>query len=96
MLSNIISTQIGVFATDKLDMDSKIFEALRQVARALSLFVMPQIVCWLASNYHINQLKLIFASVLLNIIPAALIIKTDENWRGEDKTIEMSRYQTIG
>ncbi|XP_050299670.1 uncharacterized protein LOC126738398 [Anthonomus grandis grandis] len=94
ILSKIISTQINLFATDKLDIEPKIFEAIRQVARALSLFVMPQSICLLAANpdYDINQVKLIYASILLNIIPAALLVKCEVR-KGAG---ELSRYQTIG
>lgn len=95
ILSNLISTQIRVFAMDKLDMDPKIFEAHRQVSRAISLFVLPHCVFALIAAYEINQAKFIFAALLLNIIPAALIVKTEENWNGTGLP-EMSRYQTIG
>ncbi|CAH1123556.1 unnamed protein product [Ceutorhynchus assimilis] len=96
LLSNLVSNQLNFFAIDKLDMDSKVFEAFRQISRALSLFIMPQIICLLITYYEVNQVKLIFGAVLFNIIPAALIIKTGEETRNNDYDTEMSRYQTIG
>lgn len=97
ILSSLVSTQLSNFAVDRLDMDSKIYEVIRQVSRALSLFIMPQLMFWLLTYYTISQASLIFASVLFNIIPAALLIKTDKqkSQRVIDDT-DMLRYQTIG
>lgn len=97
IFSSVVSTQLSNFAVDRLDMDSKIYEVIRQVSRALSLFIMPQLMFWLLTYYTISQASLIFASVLFNIIPAALLIKTDKQKRQRviDDT-DMLRYQTIG
>ncbi|XP_066252561.1 uncharacterized protein [Euwallacea similis] len=96
ILSCIISTQLRHLATDRLDMDAKIYEAIRQVSRALSLFIMPQFIFWLLSYYKINEAKLIVASLLFHIVPAALLIKSEDYFVTPVGNSEMSRYQTIG
>ncbi|XP_060530403.1 uncharacterized protein LOC132704427 isoform X2 [Cylas formicarius] len=94
MWSNLISTQVRTVATDKLDMDHNMFEVIRQVSRALSLFVMPQVMFLLVWHYEANQAKLIYAAVLLNIIPMLFLIKTEAEER--DLFPDLVRYQTFG
>ncbi|XP_030745675.1 uncharacterized protein LOC115874608 [Sitophilus oryzae] len=103
IVSNLISTQLRWFAVDKLDMDSRIFEVIRQVSRALSLILMPHFIFCLVEIYGINQVKLIYGSILFNIIPAALLIKTYDKVLTREHDLEypidrdyVSRYQTIG
>ncbi|ERL93223.1 hypothetical protein D910_10519 [Dendroctonus ponderosae] len=96
IISNLVSTQLSYFAVDKLDMDPKVLEVIRQVSRALSLFIMPQFVWWLITIFSVNQAKLVFASVLLNIVPAALLIPLDDQWKNRPEKCDMTRYQTIG
>ncbi|XP_060530404.1 uncharacterized protein LOC132704427 isoform X3 [Cylas formicarius] len=94
LFSNLISTQVRTVATDKLDMDHNMFEVIRQVSRALSLFVMPQVMFLLVWHYEANQAKLIYAAVLLNIIPMLFLIKTEAEER--DLFPDLVRYQTFG
>ncbi|KAJ8982362.1 hypothetical protein NQ317_013113 [Molorchus minor] len=92
IFSNLIYTQLKFIAIEKFDMDSKVFEANVQVARALTLLMLPHFMLLLVSYYTIFQVKLIFAAFLLNIFPAALIIKPP---RSKQKYTEISRYQTL-
>ncbi|KAL1489887.1 hypothetical protein ABEB36_013814 [Hypothenemus hampei] len=96
MFSNMICTQLYYFAIDRLDMDVKVIEALRQVARALSLFIMPQLVYYLMTNYAINHAKFLLASIILHIIPSALLIKIKSKGFYDPNNEVMNRYETIG
>ncbi|KAJ8919303.1 hypothetical protein NQ315_003887 [Exocentrus adspersus] len=89
--SNFISVQLKFIATERFDMDLKTFEGNVQIARALNLLLMPHFMLLLVSYYNVYQVKIILAAFLLNIVPAALIIKPQKITRYP----QMSRYQTL-
>ncbi|XP_072375589.1 uncharacterized protein, partial [Diabrotica undecimpunctata] len=91
--SNIIYTHLRHIARRRYKSTERSFEGNIQSARAISLLVMPHVVLLLIGNYKILYVSMIHAAIILNIIPATLIIrlpKVDpENMPG------YSRYQTL-
>lgn len=75
------------------DTDLKIFEANIQSGKALGLLIMPHLLLALVDFYSMDQAKLIFAAILLNIIPAVWIIRPPDMVSSNDP--ELSRYKTL-
>ncbi|CAH1989674.1 unnamed protein product [Acanthoscelides obtectus] len=93
MLCNLISTQLHYIATEKFDTNPKLHEGNAQLGRALGLLLIPHLVLMLLESYTVMQAQLLFASMLLNIIPATLIIVIPIGTKFKFK--EMSRYSTL-
>ncbi|KAF7266813.1 hypothetical protein GWI33_019917 [Rhynchophorus ferrugineus] len=95
IIYNILSNQLYSYAVDKLDMDHRIYEVIRQIAHAVSLVSMPHLVFFLVDHFQLNHAKLIYGTLLLLIIPASLLIKLMHDLN-TSRYPEMSRYETIG
>nr|CAH7747962.1 unnamed protein product [Callosobruchus chinensis] len=93
MVCNMISTQLHHIATEKFDTDPKIYEGNAQLGRAVGLLLVPHLVLILIESYTVMQAQLLFASLLLNIIPATLVIVIPVG--PKFKFQEMSRYSTL-
>lgn len=94
IFSNVINTQLKVVSLKLFDTRLKIFEANIQCGKALGLLIMPHMLLALMNNYTTEQAKLIFAAILLNIIPAAWIIRPPKATEAPTNP-EFSRYKTL-
>nr|XP_023021558.1 uncharacterized protein LOC111509932 [Leptinotarsa decemlineata] len=92
--SSLIFHQLKYFSTKQCRFGTKVYEGNIQSARAISLLISPHLMLLLVSNYSMDRALLIFAALLLNVIPAVFVLKTPGN-HGKEPSPEMSRYSTL-
>ncbi|XP_057670479.1 uncharacterized protein LOC130902390 isoform X1 [Diorhabda carinulata] len=93
IFSNIIYTQLKYLVRKKYKSGERAFEGNIQSARAISLMIMPHIVLILIDNYTMNYVTMIYAGIILIVIPASFILK--EPRQDRDISPGMGRYQTL-
>lgn len=93
IFTNLIINQLKVVALDLFGTDLKVFEANIECGKALGLLIMPHLLLALVDNYTMEQAKLFFSAMLLNIIPAIWMMKPPEVTSPNDP--EFSRYKTL-
>lgn len=89
--SSLISNQLKETTYETLQSKPQLFEGLQQVAKALSLFLVPHMFHYLVTNYTIYEAEFLFAAFFLHIIPVSLIIKLKQHCTKPN----ISRYKTL-
>ncbi|CAH0560119.1 unnamed protein product [Brassicogethes aeneus] len=78
-ISGCLTTYIKHMQEEEYDFDPNLYDSILLVSKALGLFCMPVVLIFVSDCYGTSRAICLFASLVLNVIPFSLFLKTKTN-----------------
>lgn len=89
--TSFINAQIKISTYEDFQSKPRLLDGLRQLARCIGLFTIPHIIFHLSSDYDVKSTQIIYGMLLLNILPAGLLLTRIRRYQFESN---LNRFKT--